>query len=132
MRRIGAGELVRVTLVRPRNGKHHRKMWALLRIIRENTDAWKTDEDVLFALKMAVGLFDMIPTANGPQARVRSISFSAMDQLQFEAVYDSFCDVIASRVLPGLPADTVRREVEDMIAPNPNYQASRPKRERAA
>lgn len=128
LRKVRVGTVVRVKITRPRNPRHHRLLFAILRIVMNHTTAWQKEEDVLFALKMATGMFDMIPTANGPVPRVHSISFDAMDQGAFEIAFDRFCDVITTKVIPGLPTEQLKREVEDMIEPTPVHQSSRPKR----
>ena len=57
-------------------------------------------------------LFEAATTARVPS----SISFAKMDQTEFEAFYEKAIQYCTERVVPGLPANDLRREVELMLA----------------
>jgi hypothetical protein len=87
---IPIGKEVLVTIRRARNPKHHRKLFALLRVVTENTDRWANEAVLLEDLKLATGLFSTrVSGFTGmPYPVPASISFAAMDQTAFAAWYE--------------------------------------------
>ena len=105
-----------VTLHRPRNGKHHRKLFALLKIVFDNQETFATLEALLDALKMATGLFDVRTTVDGiPFTVPRSISFASMCQSEFETFYEKVLDVIITKILPGVNREDLEAQVLEII-----------------
>ncbi|MCF4166372.1 DUF1367 family protein [Zavarzinia compransoris] len=119
MRAIAMGECVEITVQRKRNPRHHRKLFALLGIVVENTDGrWPNSTALLEDLKMAIGLFEKRVSIKGPVYYVpKSISFASMDQAEFSKVYSQMVDVIVARILPGVDRADLEREVMQMIEP---------------
>lgn len=116
LRRLRHGEVVRVDIARPRNVQHHRLFWALLTLVSDNSRHYDTPEQVLTALKIALGHVDPIVGHDGKTYFVpRSISFANMDQDEFSAFFDRCVDVIVQRFLPGVTEEALRREVLDML-----------------
>ena len=105
-------ETVTASIRRPRNPKHHRKLWALLSVVFENQTAFATVEDLLNAIKLATGLFDTGKTVDGvPYVVPQSISFASMDQNRFEQWYEKALDVIMTKIVPLID----RRDLESRI-----------------
>lgn len=75
---------------RPRNPAHHRKLFALLSIVADNSDDFASAEDVLIGLKAALGHGRWVK----PKGATRelfipdSINFENMSQDEFEPFYD--------------------------------------------
>jgi hypothetical protein len=108
-----------VHLSAPRNVRHHKLYWALIRFIREHTDqfAGHDDEIIHTSLKLATGYVKtFIDTETGKAVMVpRSIAFESMDQARFAKFFDAAVAAICWRWLPpGTVPDDVRREVEAM------------------
>lgn len=112
MSKIRDDEIVRVEVKRARNPRHLAKLWVLLKLVADNSPGFVDAEHVLDNLKIAVGHFDMRPGPHGSYPKVRSISYAALDQSAFEAVYDRFLDVIVEKWLPHVSVDDLRSEVE--------------------
>lgn len=111
-----SNQVFSVTLHRPRNGKHHRKLFALLKIVFDNQETFATLEALLDALKMATGLFDIRQTVDGiPFTVPRSISFASMCQSEFEVFYDKVMDVIVTKILPGVNRKDLEAQVLEII-----------------
>lgn len=75
---------------RPRNPAHHRKLFALLSIVADNSDDFANAEDVLIGLKAALGHGRWI-TPKGATRELfipDSINFENMSQDEFEPFYD--------------------------------------------
>lgn len=109
--RAEAGEMFQVEAVAPRNGKFHRKFFALLTV---GFDAWEPDrmrksykgmpveknfeqfrEDITILAGYYTQTFDL---KGRLVLRAKSISFAAMDDTEFEALYSAVVDVLLARV----------------------------------
>jgi hypothetical protein len=101
-RRWKAGDEMTVDVRKPRNLKHHRKFWILLKIVVENNEAFDSEEAVLYALKAALGRgkWVEIPKASRPMFIPESISFAAMDQDEFDNFYVAAVNAVLKHWLP--------------------------------
>lgn len=117
MRALGSGELVEVTVKKRRNPKHNAKLFALLKIVVDNTDGrWPTVDALKEDLKMATGLYEKRVSLSGKVYYVpKSISFASMDQVQFSQWYDQALDVIVGRILPGIGKEDLENEVLEVL-----------------
>lgn len=114
---IPQGELVRVTIKRPRNVNHHRKFFALINAIFPHQDFYPTEETLLAAIKVALGYGESIKLPDGRTIIVPgSISFAKMDQKAFESFYDRALTLILGKILPGVNKADLEREVSDILA----------------
>jgi hypothetical protein len=111
-----AGEWMRFEWSTPRNGPHHRKFMALVTLVMENSEVYCTKEAALVAIKLAAAYFDpyIDPRTGEVIPVVRSISYDAMDQEEFEAFYSAALDGILQTILPQLDRATADRLL-DMI-----------------
>lgn len=111
------GTWLRFEWSRPRNGKHHRKMFALLQVIAENSEVYDTAEKALVAVKLCVGHFDlMADPETGEMVKVPlSISYEAMDQDRFDQFYSQAVDAVIQHILPQMDAQTVDRLIDMVI-----------------
>jgi hypothetical protein len=80
------GKWLRLEWSAPRNGPHHRKMFALLSLVAENSETYNTTAKALVAVKLAAGYFDphVEPKTGEIIPIPQSISYDAMDQDSFE------------------------------------------------
>lgn len=115
--KIKLGAEVQVDIRRPRNTRHHRKLWALANIVADNQEHYETPEQVVAALKAATGHCDWFPMKDGEHmvAIPKSIAFHKMDQTEFETFYDRCIQVVAKHFLPGVESDALRAEVEEFL-----------------
>ena len=109
---IPQGKEVLVKIRRARNVKHHRKLFALLNKVKDNSDRWPSVEVLLDELKLATGLAEVrVSLLNGkPYAVPASISFASMAQDKFAAWYDQAL-VIAARAI-NTTVEQLEREIE--------------------
>jgi hypothetical protein len=110
------GRDVLLTGRRPRNPDHHRLLFAVLRIVIDNTDdKWESEEDLLQDLKEATGLAKKKenPLTGMQTTRTGSISYAAMDQAKFKIWFDKVILVLATQVLQCKP-QTLIDEVFEM------------------
>ena len=109
---LAAGEVIRFTFKKIRNGKFHRKFFSLLGFAYE---AWEPDRvrqqykgmpvqksferfrsDVTIAAGYYTQTFDL---DGNMKLEAMSISFANMDDIEFERLYSAVADVILNKVL---------------------------------
>ena len=112
IRKLGLGELVTVEVKRPRNGKFHRKFFAMLQIILQNQEHYQSIDDLLDVCKLRTGHCRAIQTKQGEVKIPKSISFSAMDDTEFADFYDRACGWVCNEVIHGLE----RRHLDEEVA----------------
>lgn len=114
------GEYVTAKIERARNPKHHRKYFALLKIILDNQDKYADIDSLLTAIKVGVGhcTWGTVWLRGVPfqVAIPKSISFSRMGQGKFEKFYDASVDYIVADIIPGLDRPALEQRVLEMMA----------------
>ena len=112
------GEVLTATVRRARNGKHHRKWFALLNLVFHSQERYCTFEQFLDAVKIATGHFDLM-TLPGPVpvqvVKPRSISFAKLGETGFQQFFDKAVQFIVTEVLPGVDSDELERQVLEMV-----------------
>lgn len=84
------GQTVQLVGRRPRNAGHHRKFFALLGILVDNTEVFASVEDALIAVKAVLGhgrWTKLHPKSDREFFIPESIDFAAMGQDQFDEFY---------------------------------------------
>lgn len=109
-----------------RNPKHHRLLFAILKVMVEHSASFDSTEQALVALKIATGEVDVHVNERGRAFFVpRSISWGAMDQTRFKQFFDRAVHVITRRWMPpGTREQDVRAEIEAMVAEPQHAKAS--------
>ena len=102
---------------RPRNPKHHRKLFALLGLVVDNTDLFANTDDALIALKAVLGRghWDKPAWASKEVFYPESIAFDAMSQDEFEPFYEAAVAAVRRWWLP-VNDDELREAVEAFAA----------------
>jgi hypothetical protein len=115
---IAEGREVLVSIRRPRNPRHHRLLFALLRKVRDNNEQWASDQELLDDLKLATGLFETRVNLVTKKAYAvpGSISFASMSQDAFRVWFDQVLVVLATNVL-GCTTEELRNEIIEMVEP---------------
>ena len=115
MRKIGDGELVKVTWTRPRNIRFHNKFFAMLGIVLKNQEHYTSMDELLGVCKLRIGHVTVIQTPYGLERWPKSISFATMDETEFNIFYDAAVDWVLGEVIPGLQRQHLDVEVEDQL-----------------
>ena len=114
------GDIIRAEIKRPRHPGHHRKYWAMLKIVHEGTavqDLYPTTDKLHQAIKGALGYYSEVRLPDGKVFQVvDSIAFESMAQDEFEVFYDKAVDLIVQQVVPNLDREDLAREVESMVS----------------
>ena len=113
---ISQNEIVKAKISRPRNVQHHRKFFALLNLVFENQEKYVSPNELLAAVKIAVGHVDVIDVGGCPYRIPKSIAFHKMDQTEFDRFYASVVDVVLKHFLPGVTRDELRQELLEFAA----------------
>jgi hypothetical protein len=110
------GELMVVSYVEPRNLLHHRKFFALVGYVAENSDTYDNKDKALLAIKIAAGHCDFIPDpVNGGLTAVpRSISFAKMEQGDFDKFYNNALEGICQHVLKHMNKVDLQEALENV------------------
>lgn len=110
------GTWLRMEWARPRNGRHHRKFFALLQLVAENSETYNTTEKALVAVKLVTGHFDLMahPETGEIMQVPRSISYDSMGQDEFDKFYSAAIDGVLQHILPHLDKEKAERLI-DMI-----------------
>lgn len=110
------GKWIRIEWSSPRNPAHHRKFFALLELIKENSETYNTVEKALIAVKLATGHFDLLahPETGEIIQIPKSIAFENMEQEAFDKFYSAAIDAVLNVILRDMDRETADRLI-DMI-----------------
>lgn len=113
VRRIARGEVILASMKRPRNPAFHRKAFAMFNFAFHHWDAPQhpgvaVDFDSFRRqLVIAAGYGKATASLDGQSVRMEapSLAYDAMDQAEFEKVYEACVEVLSRGVLPGITAE---------------------------
>lgn len=113
LRKWKRGEALMIDARRPRNLKHHRQWWAVIRTIYPYQDYYPTERRLHIAIKAAIGLGE---TFELPDGRLvvdpGSTAFDAMQQEEYEQFRKQAERLLFERIAPKLPAPVVDRVLQ--------------------
>jgi len=112
-----AGECFQLEFSVPRHIAHHKKFWALVSLVAEMSDIYDNRDKAVAAVKIAAGHCDFVPHPNGEElvALPKSISFAAMDQVEFEAFYGNAVNGVLKHLLPAMDRVSLERALELVV-----------------
>lgn len=122
MSKLKLGGAVRVEIKRPRNLAWHRRYWALISLIADNTERY-VPEDIHALLKLRCGCRRLIVDSQGPQWVPDSISFNRMSHEEWVTFWNRVVDYVCAELLPGVSKDTLARELADLVGVEPEAPA---------
>ena len=111
------GQVVEMKSRRPRNPGHHRKLFALLSLLVDNTEEFETTKDALIGLKAVLGHGVWKKLHKRAEREVfipDSIAYENLPQDEFEVFYDAAIAAIRRWWLP--VADNDLREAVEAFA----------------
>lgn len=111
------GTWLRMEWVRPRHAKHHRKFFALLTLVAENSEIYNTTEKALVAVKLVTGHFDlMVHPETGEILQIpKSIAYESMEQDEFDRFYSAAIDAVLQHILPLIDREKADRLLDLII-----------------
>lgn len=110
------GRQVMVNVHPARSPRHHRLLFALLKLLVDG-GAWQGDrDDLLDYLKIATHLVRTIVGADGTVYHVpKSIAWESMDQAAFARWFDRAIYVVCARLVPGQDWQALRDEIIESV-----------------
>lgn len=119
--KVTAHGLVPLYVSNPRNYEHHKKFFALVRLTFDNlpsnlAEYFKVhnEEDMLRRFKRDLGYFKTSLNERGEkEIEYQSISFSAMEQHEFERFYNQCIDLVLYKYLKGIDKEDLITEIEN-------------------
>lgn len=117
--RLKTGTAVLCDITRPRNYEFHKKFMALIRLTFDNLPERMHDtmgiysaEDLRISIKLDLGLCSILHIGNRDLIKEESMSFSAMDQSEFEQFYKRSIDLILHKYLRGTDRQDLLDEIQ--------------------
>ena len=103
LRGLGAGEILKAKITRPRNIKFFRKYFALLGLVWENAEQVQEQFGTFDKFRKAViieaGYYDVVPMFDGTnRIEPMSISWAKMDEKNFGELYIASVDALQKYV----------------------------------
>ena len=119
-KRLRVGSVVKCKVSNPRNYEHHKKFFALVRLTFDNlpsnlAEYFKVhnEEDMLRRFKRDLGYFKTSLNERGEkEIEYQSISFSAMEQHEFERFYNQCIDLVLYKYIKGIDKEELITEIE--------------------
>ena len=81
-------------VTKPRNLQFHKKAFALFNMTFENQEIFNNLDDMRAYLTIKSGFYNRIPTGKGEMILPKSISFTSMDETEFEDYYNKLIDAV--------------------------------------
>jgi hypothetical protein len=109
---IKDGKDVLLRVFKPRNVEHHRKLFAILNCVVENSETYRDVEELLTIVKIATGLTTAVKGMDGQIYRIpKSISFASMPQDTFERFFKRATYALSQ--LSGIPESVLLEEIKN-------------------
>lgn len=120
-KRLKVGRVVKCHVSNPRNYEFHKKFFALVRLTFDNlptnlAEYWQVhnEEDMLRRFKRDLGYFTSTVNERGErEIEYQSISFSSMEQHEFERFYNQCVDLVLFRYIKGIDKQDLITEIEN-------------------
>ena len=110
-KKVKIGETILVDYKAKRNVQFHKKGFSLLNLIYQNQSKYESFEAMRTEFKLKAGLYELHVTTKGKTIYVpKSMSFSEMDENEFEELYSKFIDIALKHFVP-----MDRQDLEDAV-----------------
>lgn len=117
LKRFKVNEVAKAEVVKPRSYQHHKLAFALLNLTFANQERYAGFEHFRKAVALAAGHVEELITTQGEIIMIPgSLSYDALDQIEFEKVFASMMRVCADEFLGGVDQSVLRAEVEQYAA----------------
>jgi len=99
LRKLPDNNIYTCEIKKARNLLHHRKFFAILKVVVENSEKWNNTEALLTALKIHLGYTNIVTMFDGSEVlQAGSIRFEVMDQDQFNKFYEASVKLLADEL----------------------------------
>lgn len=117
---------LKATVVAPRNVKHSRQFFALLRVIYDAQDFFPSFDNLRKQVLIGTGFYTMYKRFNGDEYPMAdSMAFDKMDDVQFNSFFDKFVALCDDKILPNVGQQAIRDLWDDILKGNSGKQGDR-------
>jgi len=111
------GDVIECTVKRPRNGKFHRKYFALLQVAFQNQERYSQFEDFRLEVQLRAGHYEEHITLKGVMVPVvKSVSFAQCDEDSFSKLYNEALSVILLFFMQGSTEGEINSAVDQVLS----------------
>lgn len=114
MKRVKPGECAKLQGSIPRNLKHHRFYWALINLVYENQDYYKTAYKLHTAIKLGIGHTEAIRTKEREWEIPLPTDFFSMPQEEFDGYFKRVIDFLVINFSAAQDKEALLNEVCEM------------------
>ena len=116
-KKFKVGEVYRAEVVKPRSRKTLARYWVLCQMILDNTELFRSKEQVSDYLKIRTGhSTSIVSKSTGEIFHVaNSIDFDSMDEAEFADLWHRVCDVVIEDILPGITQHEIEYEIQKLV-----------------
>lgn len=116
-KRFKVGEVYKAEVVKPRSRKTLGRWWVLCQMILDNTEDFRSKEQISDYLKIRAGhSTSIVSKSTGEIFHVaNSISFDEMEEAQFQELWQKVCDVVVQDILPGITQNEIEYEIARIV-----------------
>jgi hypothetical protein len=117
LKRFPVGEVFKAEVVKPRSRKTLGRYWVLCQMILDNTELFRSKEQISDYLKIRTGHSTSIVSAKTGEIFhvANSISFDELDEAEFAEFWQRACDVVVEDLLPGITEIELNYEVQKLV-----------------
>lgn len=127
IRKMKTGELAHADYKRVRNYKFHKKYFALIKFA---FDQWEPKDNLIYKgmpvaknikrfrkdIAILSGFFETTVNIKGEiRLEAKSISFSQMDEIEFEELYQATISIVLARILKNYSRDDLENVVDQLL-----------------
>lgn len=114
LKKYKPGETLAADVVKPREHRSLRRYWAMINLVLQNTDQFKSKEQLHQYLKIRAGhCTPIVSKATGEVFYVpESIDYATLDENGFAQVWAKIVNVICEEILPGLDSEVMELEIQ--------------------
>ena len=113
--KIQLNEVVEIDYKKQRNVKFHRKFFALINLVYQNQDHYNNIDELREDLTIEAGFYKLVVNKfTGEERRkAKSISFSSMDEIEFNELYNKFLNTII--LVFGWDGEEIEKNIANFI-----------------
>lgn len=108
-------EEVMCSFSRPRNLERLKYLWALVHKTADNSDRWLDKDEAMTDLKLRAGFARLVYDTKTREMVLRPKSLTRISDEALRLLTEKITGIILAEILPGMKANELRREIEDML-----------------
>ncbi|MDX8400920.1 MAG: DUF1367 family protein [Gallionellaceae bacterium] len=110
------GDVLRSTIVKPRNGKFHCKGMSLLQEVFNNQERFGNMTALMDAFKLESGHYEWHESLSGKTyPKPKSIAFDKMDDAEFSLIYSKWIDIAMQNFMEGMTAQEIHNHIDKIL-----------------